>query len=130
VRHLRRAGGYRSGFESDVAAQLQATGLPVEYEKTKFAYSKPGTKHTYSPDFKVTRPDGHTFFVEVKGLFSKSDRDKHLLVRQSHPDADIRFVFQRSSSPIYKGSLTTYGDWCRKYGFLYSDKRIPDSWLK
>ncbi|API58493.1 hypothetical protein BSL82_03555 [Tardibacter chloracetimidivorans] len=43
---------------------------------------------------------------------------------------DIRFVFSRSSSPIYKGSKTTLGAWCEKNGFLYADKTIPEEWIK
>jgi hypothetical protein len=51
------------------------------------------------------------------------------LVKEQNPELDIRFVFTRSTSKINKGSKTSYGDWCDKYGFDYSDKLIPGEWL-
>ncbi|MQR02362.1 hypothetical protein [Glaciimonas soli] len=65
-----------------------------------------------------------------KGRFLTADRQKHLLIKQQHPELDIRFVFSRSKTTISKTSKTTYGDWCLKYGFKYADKSIPDAWLK
>lgn len=67
--------------------------------------------------------------VETKGLFEAKDRKKHLYVRESNPGLDLRFVFQRSASRLYKGSPSTYADWCAKHGFLYADKHIPVCWL-
>jgi hypothetical protein len=51
------------------------------------------------------------------------------LVKQQHPELDIRFVFTSSKSKISKNSKTTYADWCIKHGFKYSDKIIPDEWF-
>ena len=67
--------------------------------------------------------------VECKGRFTSEDRRKMRLVKEQHPDLDIRFVFSRSSSKINKGSKTTYADWCHKYGFPFADKLIPEIWL-
>ena len=57
------------------------------------------------------------------------DRKKHLLIRAQHPEKDIRFVFTRSATKLYKGARTTYSDWCVKYNFKFADKKIPDSWF-
>jgi hypothetical protein len=51
------------------------------------------------------------------------------LVKEQHPNLDIRIVFSRSSSKINKGSKTTYANWCTKYGFPFADKLIPNKWL-
>ena len=51
------------------------------------------------------------------------------LVKEQHPDLDIRMVFTRSKSPISKTSKTTYGMWCEKHGFPYADKLPPLEWL-
>lgn len=118
--------GFRSGIEVKVAKQLEEAGIKVEYETTKIRYVQPETKHTYTPDFVL--PNG--IIIETKGRFVAADRKKHLLIKQQHPDLDIRFVFQRSQNTINKGSKTTYADWATKNGFLYADKEIPDEWLK
>ena len=51
------------------------------------------------------------------------------LVKEQHPEKDIRIVFSRSSAKINKGSKTSYGDWCTRYGFPFADKLIPAAWL-
>jgi len=120
-----RKKGYRSGLEEDIDDTLKAQGVDGEYEQHTIKYTKPATNHTYTPDFKL--PNG--IFIETKGRFVLEDRKKHLLIKEQHPTADIRFVFQNSKNKIRKGSKTTYADWCKKNGFQYSDKTIPISWL-
>lgn len=117
--------GFRSGLEEDIDNELKQVGVDGEYEKHKINYTKPETKHTYTPDFKL--PNG--VFIETKGRFVLADRKKHILIKQQHPELDIRFVFQNAKNKIRKGSKTTYGDWCTKHGFLYSEKIIPPDWL-
>ena len=67
--------------------------------------------------------------IETKGRFVTADRQKHLLVKEQHPDLDVRFVFQNSRARISKTSKTTYADWCNKHGFTFADKRVPEEWL-
>ena len=124
VRGLRE--GYRSGLEEVIADQLRSAGVVVEYESHKIKYLKPARNSTYTPDFLL--PNG--IYIESKGRFVTSDRQKHLLIKQQHPDLDIRFVFSNSKTKISKQSKTTYGDWCQKNGFQYADKLIPTSWIK
>lgn len=88
-------------------------------------YTVPVSYHEYTPDFRL--PNG--IFIETKGRFVLEDRKKHVLIKQQHPELDIRFVFQNSKNKIRKGSPTTYADWCKKHGFLYADKTIPQEWL-
>ena len=121
--------GFRSGLEKVIADQLTAAGLAQAvkaYETLKIRFDKPASKHTYTPDWPL--PNG--IIVETKGRFVPADRAKHLLVKAQHPELDIRFVFTRSSTPIYKGSPTTYASWCIKHGFKHADKLIPQAWLK
>jgi hypothetical protein len=117
--------GFRSGLELDLDESLKTLGIDGEYEKNKIIYTQPETQHTYTPDFRL--PNG--IYVETKGRFVMEDRKKHILIKQQHPELDIRFVFQNSKNKIRKGSKTTYGDWCDKYGFKYADKTIPSEWL-
>lgn len=113
-------------MEEVVASQLGRLGIKYEYETQKIRYVKPVKPCTYTPDFIL--PNG--IIVETKGRFTSIDRLKHLLVKQSNPDLDIRFVFSNSKTKLYKGSPSTYGDWCTKHGYMYADKLIPEDWLK
>lgn len=122
---IARQKGYRSGLEESVDAILKQTGIDGQYEQHKVLYTIPLSYHEYTPDFRL--PNG--IFIETKGRFVIEDRKKHLLIKQQHPEIDIRFVFQNSKNKIRKGSPTTYADWCKKHGFLYADKTIPQEWL-
>lgn len=121
-RHIKFANGYRSGLEANVAEQLENLGVDFEYEKTKIPYQ---IDAKYIPDFVL--PNG--IIIECKGRFTSEDRRKMRLVKQQNSELDIRFVFTRSASKINKGSKTSYGDWCDKYGFKYADKLIPGEWI-
>jgi hypothetical protein len=124
-RRTARKKGFRSGLEGTTATHIKNKGAKLLYETSKIHYTIPESKHTYTPDFIL--PNG--IIVETKGRFMIEDRKKHLLIRQQHPDKDIRFVFTRSATKLYKGAKTTYSDWCVKNNFKFADKRIPDSWF-
>jgi len=114
--------GFRSGFEVKLAHQLERSGIRYKYETLQIEYQKIST---YTPDFIL--PNG--IIVEAKGLWTTEDRKKHLLVREQHPQLDIRLVFQNANNKIRKGSNTTYAGWCEKKGIKYANKLIPDQWL-
>lgn len=111
-------------MEYRVAQQLPT----VQYETDQIKYIVPASKHSYTPDFKL--PDGS--YIEVKGRLLASERKKHLLIQEQHPEIIIRFFFDKSSNKIYKGSPTTYADWADKHGFTWSDTKrgLPAEWIK
>lgn len=118
--------GYRSKLELDVSRHLALAGVPFKYENIKLKYRVEELR-CYTPDFDL----GNGIVLEVKGYFRATDRKKLLLVKQQHPDLDLRLVFQQAQNKIHKSSKTTYADWCKKYGFPYSDGgRVPHQWLK
>lgn len=121
-----RKPAFRSGLETKTAADLTARGQRVAFETFKLPYTIPASLHHYTPDFLLA----NGIIIETKGIFDVADRHKHVLIHQEHPDLDIRFVFYRAGSKLYKGSPTTYADWCDERGFRYSDKTIPEAWLK
>ena len=125
------ANGYRSGLEETISRQIADAGLPVVYEPKddKVSYKWPERQSTYLPDFKLPKQGGF-FFVETKGRWTVDDRQKHLLIKEQHPDLDIRFVFSNQNAPLYKGSPNRYCDWCDKHGFVYANKTIPPEWLQ
>ncbi|ANM46360.1 endonuclease [Morganella phage vB_MmoP_MP2] len=123
---ISRAGAYRSGLEDKVSKQLESKGIAFDYEIWKIPYTIPESFHIYTPDFLL--PNG--IFIETKGLWDSDDRKKHQLIREQYPELDIRLVFSSSRSKLYKGSKTSYAEWCEKRGILFADKLIPVEWLK
>lgn len=124
--YITKPNGFRSGLEDKVSKQLEAKNVKFDYEMWKIPYIVPASNHVYTPDFLL--PNG--IFVETKGLWESDDRKKHLLIREQYPELDIRLVFSSSRTKIYKGSPTSYGEFCEKHGIQFADKLIPVSWLK
>lgn len=126
---------FRSGLEKKVADQLDDAGVPYAYEAEKLHFTIPAFGAKYTPDFRL----GNTnIFIEAKGAFGNGRRTegaeaRHrlLLVREQHPDKDIRIVFERASTKIYKGSKTSQGDWASSHNFKWADKgTVPPEWLE
>jgi hypothetical protein len=117
--------GWRSGLEEKVAAQLDAAGVSYDYEAKVINFTAPAKKRKYTPDFELA----NGIIVETKGRFVTADRLKHLMVKEQHPDLDIRFVFSNPNARISKTSGTTYAMWCDKHGFKYARLYIPEEWI-
>jgi hypothetical protein len=113
---------YRSGFERTVCRDLDSRRVSYRYESVSIGYLK---EHRYTPDIQLA----NGILVELKGFFSPADRGKHLLVKDQHPELDIRFVFMDPTKRLSKKSKTTYADWCDRHGIKWSSKLIPTSWI-
>jgi len=130
---------YRSGLEREIAKELKKKKVAFQYEppEGKVPYVVPSSNHKYTPDFYITSKTGKTIIIEAKGIWDYTDRLKHLLIRQQHPELDIRFVFSNPKSKIRKGSKVTYADICDGKGrapfkdikWQYAKKHIPSCWL-
>jgi hypothetical protein len=120
----KRLPNFRSGLERQIAADLRAAGISYRYEEDVVRYVKPLKPSRYTPDFVL--PNG--IIIEGKGQFATADRQKHLLVKDQHPDLDIRFVFSNPNQRISKQSKTTYAAWCEAKGFQYAKALVPDAW--
>ena len=118
--------GFRSGLEESIANELEKNRVAYEFEKTKLKYTKPQKIHTYTPDFHLIKK---RIFIETKGLFTTQDRQKMKLIREQHPNLDIRFIFSNSRARISKKSKTTYGMCCDRYGYMYAYKHVPKEWI-
>src|SRR5690625_420020 len=117
---------FRSGLERRIAAQLQRLGVGFDYEPFQIPYIQPEKQRRYLLDFVL--PNG--IVIEAKGRWETADRQKFIMIRDTWPDLDLRFVFSRSATTISKTSKTTYGDYCESKGWLYADKEIPLSWIQ
>jgi len=112
---------FRSKLEAKVALNLHERKVKYKYEAERIPYE---VTHSYTTDF--TLPNG--IVVEVKGFFKPSDRNKHLRLKKQHPERDIRFLFDVDNR-LHKNSETRYSDWCKKHGFLYAFKVVPQEWI-
>lgn len=117
--------GYRSGLEERNAEHIRKHGQKVRFECLKIKYPIPASVHTYTPDFLLD----NGIIVETKGRFLPVDRAKHLYVKMTHPELDIRFVFSNPNAPIAKGSKTTLAYWADSHGYKWAAKLIPIDWL-
>jgi hypothetical protein len=119
----------KGSFEPEVYRGLQALKrkhrFDFEYEPEAFSYF---IEHWYTPDWKVQCKDGSSFFIESKGYWRPDDRRKVKLVREQHPDIDLRMLFQNDPK-LHKKSATRYSDWCKKHGILYAVGGIPEEWF-
>ena len=118
---------YRSGLERRIARALEGVGQSFRYETLTIPYHPPPRKLRYKPDFIL--PNG--IIIEAKGQLTTANRRKLKHVKTRYPDLDIRLAFSRANNTISKKSDTTYGKWCDRYVFPWSDNgRIPKSWLE
>lgn len=122
------AKGFRSGLEEKAAAQLLAAGIDPAYETVVIEYVIPARKAKYKPDFP------HKVIIETKGRFVTEDRKKHKLLKEQHPNLDIRLLFNNPNARISKKSATTYAKWCDDHGIKYAKiasraNPIPQEWI-
>ena len=94
--------GFRSGLEIAISQELDANSVKYDYEKVKLTYVKPQKAHSYTPDFYLKEQD---IFIETKGLFTSADRQKMRLVKEQHPEKDIRFVLVIHEAEYLKNLL-------------------------
>ena len=131
IKKISKKNNFRSGLEEAVAKELDKLNVDYGYEDTVIAYEKPARKTRYTPDFRI-KVNGALW--ETKGRFQTSDRKKHLLIKEQHPEIKIKFIFSNSKNKIGKKSKTTYGMWCELKGFEYhciqtTKKLFPKEWL-
>jgi hypothetical protein len=117
--------GFRGTLEHRIAKDLKSKKAKFDYETIRIKWSYL-THRTYKPDFILS----NGIIIEAKGFFQGRERTRALAIRKQHPSLDIRFVFGNSNNKLYTGSKTTYAEWCEENGFKYSDKTIPEEWLK
>ena len=105
-----------------VASALCKADVNFSYETMSLPYI---VERKYKPDFIL--PNG--VIIEVKGYWTGADRNKHLKVREAHPNLDIRFCFMNAHNRLSKRSKTTYAQWCDKKGFKWCQRNIPRDWI-
>lgn len=119
----------RSKLELKFEDILKENKIEYGYEVTKIPYIVPESKHVYNVDFTTT----NGIQWEVKGWLSDhTERQKYILVKQQHPEIDLRFVFDNINK-LCGGTKYTHKTWCEKQGFKYCSVRDTDTiqqWIK
>jgi len=131
---LGRVSKLRSQLEKKFAVVLENSGVVWDYEVTKLKYTVPSSEHTYTVDFTVLGKDKKkVILIEGKGVLKDhQERLKYILIKQQHPDLDLRFVFANPQK-LCMGTKTTHEQWALKYGFKYcgiNDTEQLNMWLK
>lgn len=129
-RQVARKHGFRSGLEEDIMGYLESKKIDHSYESEKIEYVQPEVHRKYTPDFVLIKRKGGKMYLESKGRWEKSDRAKFDWIFEQYPDLDLRFIFQNPNAKLYKGSKTTYSQYCDKKGWKWAKLTVPDEWLK
>lgn len=118
----------KSTFEDRVAKKLKDAGVSFQYEPHAIPYS---VERKYIPDLLIG-----SVYVELKGYFRQDAQRKMKAVKSQNPDLDIRFLFQRASSPVQgakvrkDGTKMTCREWADRYGFVWAEgESIPQEWI-
>ena len=120
---------YQSKLEERIAKRLGRKAKYIGTDKSKsIGWEQPSKKRKYTPDWEI-RPN---VFIEAKGKLDIATRQKHVWIKEQHPEITIYFIFERAYNRIAKNSNTTYADWASKHGFEWIDEEdeIPAHWFK
>ena len=119
----------RSKLEIKFEEILKDFEVEYDYEVTKIPYTIPESKHTYTVDWTLL----NGMLLETKGYLSDhQERYKYVLLKQQHPDLDLRFVFDNPNK-LCGGTKMTHSKWAEKYGFKWcgiKDVEQIHSWVK
>lgn len=97
---------WRSAWEANYARYLnllKARGVIVGWEFEADTFWFTGIKRgvmSYLPDFKVTRPNGTVYYVEVKGWMDAKSKTKLKRMKKYHPAVEIEVVGKKQYMEI------------------------------
>ena len=119
----------RSKLELKFEEIIKEFDVAYDYEVTKIPYTIPESNHNYTVDWTFI----NGLLVETKGYLSDhKERYKYVLLKQQHPDLDLRFVFDNPNK-LCGGTKMTHAKWAEKYGFKYCSIKDVDQiqqWVK
>ena len=119
----------RSKLELKFEEIIKSFEVEYDYEVTKIPYTVPESNHNYTVDWTFI----NGLLVETKGYLSDhKERYKYVLLKQQHPDLDLRFVFDNPNK-LCGGTKMTHAKWAEKCGFKYCSIKDVDQiqqWIK
>lgn len=118
----------RSKLELKFEEILIENKAEYDYEVTVIPYTVPESKHKYTVDWTLLNGP----LIETKGYLSDhQERNKYVLLKQQHPELDLRFVFDNPNK-LCGGTKYTHAKWADKHGFLWCgirDIETIQSWI-
>lgn len=107
---------FRSRWEANWARYLtwllgRGEVVSWEYEVETFEFPvKRGTRF-YTPDFRITYPDGRVLFHEVKGYMRPADKTKARRMAKYHPSVEIKMIQAREYEAVKRLFSKTIPNW-------------------
>lgn len=112
----------RSKLELKFEEILKDFQVNYGYEITHIPYVIPESNHKYIVDWTIY----NGVHIETKGYLSDyKERQKYVLLKEQHPEIDLRFVFDNPNK-LCGGTKMTHGKWAEKCGFQYCSIRDVD----
>jgi hypothetical protein len=114
-------------FEEHVISDLESRGVPFAYEPHSIPYR---VERLYNPDLLINE-----IYIEMKGYFRQDAQRKMKAVKAQNPELDIRFIFQKATSPVQgakvrkDGTKMTCAEWADRNGFVWSEGTLPEEWV-
>lgn len=108
---------YRSKWEANYAYYLQSmleAGEISEWKHEPDTFWFEGIKRgcvSYLPDFRVTRPDGSIYYVEVKGWMDAKSVTKLKRMKKYHPKVELLLVDSKAYKAMDKSIGHTIAGW-------------------
>lgn len=99
----------RSGWEANIGAYLEFLRNAKEiskweHEPDEFWFPIKRGNRSYLPDFKVTRPDGSIYYIEVKGYMDAASKTKLNRMAKYHPEIEIQLIEKDRYKSIARAS--------------------------
>lgn len=108
---------FRSSWEANYARYLnmlrragEITRWEYEAETFWFEKIRRGVR-SFTPDFKITRPDGSVYFVEVKGWMDARSQTKLKRMKKYHPKVELVLVGQTEYEAINRACRNSVPNW-------------------
>lgn len=108
---------YRSKWEANYAYYLQSlleSGEITEWKHEPDTFWFDGIKRgcvSYLPDFRVTRPDGSIYYVEVKGWMDARSVTKLKRMKKYHPKVELLLVDSKAYKAMDRKIGHTISGW-------------------
>lgn len=108
---------FRSRWEANYARYLnlllrsnQIAKWEFEVDTFWFESIKRGTR-SYTPDFKITRPDGSIYYVEVKGWMDTKSKTKLKRMKKYHPKVELVVLDAKQYAGLERQLATIVPHW-------------------
>lgn len=112
--------GYGKRFEKSILDSLTSLNVEYKFEGIKLSYT---IAAQYKPD--VVLDNG--VIIEIKTYLPYEEQRKLRAVKESHPDLDLRLLFEKPDKKLPNSKLT-HGEWATKYNFIWAGPNVPEEW--